>query len=213
MQFMLRTLTIFLLLIESINSISFHLPINTRKCLKEEIHKDTMVTGEYDVTVLPGLTTHLDVKDTKGHTLYNKEDATKGKFAFTTEEFDIFEVCFETKLPHGQQQHHLSATHTTKEVTIHIKHGIETKDYDALAKANKLKPLEVELSRLEDLSAAIVSDFAYMKQREEEMRDTNESTNNKVLYFSIFSMCCLMSLAIWQVLYLRRYFKAKKLID
>ncbi|CAF4055300.1 unnamed protein product, partial [Rotaria sordida] len=42
------------------------------------------------------------------------------------------------------------------------------------------------LSRLEDLSAAIVSDFAYMKQREEEMRDTNESTNNKVLYFSIF---------------------------
>ncbi|CAF1500010.1 unnamed protein product [Rotaria sordida] len=69
------------------------------------------------------------------------------------------------------------------------------------------------LSRLEDLSAAIVSDFAYMKQREEEMRDTNESTNNKVLYFSIFSMHCLMSLAIWQVLYLRRYFKAKKLID
>ena len=52
-----------------------------------------------------------------------------------------------------------------------------------------------------------------MKQREEEMRSTNESTNSKVLYFSVFSMGCLMSLAIWQVLYLRRYFKAKKLID
>jgi p24 family protein delta-1 len=172
-----------------------------------------MVTGEYDITMLPGLPTHLEVKDTKGHTLYNKEDATKGKFAFTTEEYDIFEICFETKVAQGQQQHNLAAQHTTKEVSIKIKHGIETKDYDALAKANKLKPLEVELSRLEDLSAAIVSDFAYMKQREEEMRDTNESTNNKVLYFSIFSMCCLMSLAIWQVLYLRRYFKAKKLID
>ena len=172
-----------------------------------------MVTGDYDITVLPGLATHLDVKDTKGHTLYNKEDANKGKFAFTTEEYDIFEICFETKQVQGQQQNHLSAQHTTKEVTFQIKHGVETKDYDALAKANKLKPLEVELSRLEDLSAAIVSDFAYMKQREEEMRDTNESTNNKVLYFSIFSMGCLMSLAIWQVLYLRRYFKAKKLID
>ena len=172
-----------------------------------------MVTGDYDITVLPGLPTHLDVKDTKGHTLYNKEDASKGRFAFTTEEYDIFEVCFETKLAAGQQQHHLSSEHTTKEVSIKIKHGVETKDYDALAKTNKLKPLEVELSRLEDLSAAIVSDFAYMKQREEEMRDTNESTNNKVLYFSIFSMGCLMSLAIWQVLYLRRYFKAKKLID
>ena len=30
-----------------------------------------------------------------------------------------------------------------------------------------------------------------MKQREEEMRSTNESTNSRVLYFSIFSMLCL----------------------
>jgi hypothetical protein len=29
------------------------------------------------------------------------------------------------------------------------------------------------LKRLEDLSEAIVQDFAYMRQREEEMRDTN----------------------------------------
>lgn len=40
-----------------------------------------------------------------------------------------------------------------------------------------------------------------------------ESTNNRVLFFSIFSMCCLLGLATWQVLYLRRFFKAKKLID
>ena len=33
--------------------------------------------------------------------------------------------------------------------------------------------MEVELKRLEDLSESIVQDFAYMRQREEEMRDTN----------------------------------------
>uniref|UniRef100_A0A673G5W7 Transmembrane p24 trafficking protein 10 n=1 Tax=Sinocyclocheilus rhinocerous TaxID=307959 RepID=A0A673G5W7_9TELE len=60
-----------------------------------------------------------------------------------------------------------------------------------IAKVEKLKPLEVELRRLEDLSESVVNDFAYMKKREEEMRDTNESTNTRVLYFSIFSMCCL----------------------
>lgn len=42
-----------------------------------------------------------------------------------------------------------------------------------IAKVEKLKPLEVELRRLEDLSESIVNDFAYMKKREEEMRDTN----------------------------------------
>lgn len=42
-----------------------------------------------------------------------------------------------------------------------------------MAQAEKLKPLEIELRRLEDLAEAIVNDFAYMKAREEEMRDTN----------------------------------------
>lgn len=42
-----------------------------------------------------------------------------------------------------------------------------------LAKAEKLKPLEVELRRLEDLSKSIVDDFEYMKAREKMMRDTN----------------------------------------
>ncbi|EDS32091.1 integral membrane protein, Tmp21-I [Culex quinquefasciatus] len=81
-----------------------------------------------------------------------------------------------------------------------------------IGEAAKLKPLEVDLKRLEDLSDAIVQDFALMRKREEEMRDTNESTNSRVLFFSIFSMCCLLGLATWQVLYLRRYFIAKKLI-
>ena len=75
---------------------------------------------------------------------------------------------------------------------MNVKHGVEAKNYEGLGDANKLKPLEVELKRLEDLSLSIVQDFAYMRQREEEMRDTNESTNSRVLYFSIFSMCCLL---------------------
>jgi|GEM_PF-6163740 len=33
--------------------------------------------------------------------------------------------------------------------------------------------MEVELKRLEDLSEEIVKDFAFMRKREEEMRNTN----------------------------------------
>ena len=45
--------------------------------------------------------------------------------------------------------------------------------FSKIAEAAKLKPLELELKKLEDLSDAIVQDFALMKKREEEMRDTN----------------------------------------
>lgn len=54
-----------------------------------------------------------------------------------------------------------------------MKHGVEAKNYEDIGKAEKLKPMEVELRRLEDLSDAIVKDFAFMRQREEEMRTTN----------------------------------------
>lgn len=96
---------------------------------------------------------------------------------------------------------------------LSVKRGIEAKSYSDIAKAEKLKPMELELKKLEDLAEAIVSDFAYMKSREKMMRDTNESTNSRVLWFSIFSMAVLLGLALWQVFYLKRFFKAKKLIE
>ena len=37
---------------------------------------------------------HLKVTDSKDHILYNKEDAKTGKFAFTTDDQDMFEICF-----------------------------------------------------------------------------------------------------------------------
>lgn len=189
-----------------IDGLMFHLPVNQRKCLKEEIHKDVLVTGEYEMSDGPGQRASLKVTDSKGHVLYQKEEASKGKFAFTTEEYDMFEICFETHMQGGGQG-------ADREVFLSLKHGVEAKNYQDIAKAEKLKPLEVELKKLEDLSESIVNDFAYMRSREEEMRDTNESTHSRVLYFSMFSMLCLMGLATWQVLYLRRFFKAKKLIE
>lgn len=197
--------TLYILSLTGVDAIWFHLGQNQKKCLREEIHKDVLVTGEYEAQE-NGQRVDLSVTDSKGHILYSKENAVKGKFAFTTEEYDMFEVCFIGKAMSGVQS-------PDREVFLSVKHGVEAKSYDELAKAEKLKPLEVELRRLEDLSKSIVDDFAYMRAREEEMRDTNESTHSRVMYFSIFSMGCLLGLATWQVLYLRRYFKAKKLIE
>ena len=41
-----------------------------------------------------GFNFRLQVADSRGHTLFRKEDANKGKFAFTTEDYEMFEVCF-----------------------------------------------------------------------------------------------------------------------
>ncbi|CAG0886810.1 unnamed protein product [Darwinula stevensoni] len=233
-------LSVFLAILDmGCNALIFKLEPNARKCLSEEVHKDVLVAGEYTISEGAGQQTDLQVTDSKGNILVNRDNTHGGKFAFTTDDYDVFEVCFINKVPHasgiilvffvlhvsfceltttitkiGISLHFIPGTHlTAQEVHLTIKLGVEAKSYENLGEASKLKPLEVELKRLEDLSESIVQDFAYMRQREEEMRDTNESTNSRVLYLSIFSMCCLLGLATWQVLYLRKYFKSKKLID
>ena len=71
-----------------------------RKCLKEEIHKDVLVTGEYEYTEVAGQNVDLMVLDTKGHHFVNRENADKeGKFAFTTDDYDVFEICFISRVP------------------------------------------------------------------------------------------------------------------
>ena len=52
------------------------------------------------------------------------------------------------------------------QVFLATKHGVEAKNYENLGDAAKLKPLEVELKRLEDMSESIVQDFAFMRKRE-----------------------------------------------
>ncbi|CAD6193395.1 unnamed protein product [Caenorhabditis auriculariae] len=183
----MKTLLVGFVLILSVSALRFYVPAKEKKCLKEEIHKNVVVSGEYEFSEGIGYTGSVHVTDTRGHTLYKRErfQDLKGKFAFTADEYDIFEICISNDPPAGQLGE-------KREVSLIMKHGVEAKNYEDVAKAEKLKPLEVELRRLEDLADAI------------EMRTTNESTNNRVLYLSIFSMLCLLGLAAWQLFSRRR---------
>ena len=158
----MKFLMLLLVLIARGDGLMFNLEPNNRKCLKEEIHKGVLVTGDYDISSHPGQVVDLMVIDTKGQHFVNYENTEKGKFAFTTDDYDVYEICFLSRVPGGMRaQRH--------EVFLQTKHGVEAKSYEGLADANKLKPLEIELKRLEDLSESIVQDFAHMRQREEEV--------------------------------------------
>lgn len=72
--------------------------------------------------------------------------------------------------------------------------------------------MEVEIRRMEGVIEDIVSELDYLKAREMRMRDTNESTNDRVKFFSMLSIATLIACGAWQVLYLRKFFQTKKLI-
>lgn len=153
-------------LIFNVDGIRLYLEPNTRRCIKESVRKDVLMSGEYDLSDVPGIRTDVQVLDSKGHTAFNRESIDKGKFIVTSDDDDLHDICFTSYLTPGHQP-------SPRELHLEIKHGVEAKKYENLAEVGKLKPLEMELTKLEDLSSSIVSDFEYMKKREEEMRDTN----------------------------------------
>lgn len=189
-------------------TIRFDLQPNSRKCLKEEMRKNLLAVGDYEVSSLPGTQVDFQITDSKGHSalIRNNVDG-KGKFAVTSDEDDIYDFCFTyTSSPHTSHQL------LPREVNLEVRLGVEAKQYDS-ATTDKLKQLETELSKLEDLSNSVIEDFAHLKKRESEMQDTNASTSNRIFWQTIISLIVVLGLAGWQVIYLRQFFRSRKLID
>lgn len=194
-------------IISGANGISFEMSKLGPKCLQEDVQKDVLVVGDFSTENGHGIHIDVEITDSKKHRVYYKEDASQGKFAFHSDDYDTYDICFLRRTTSN------AATDIPSSVTLNVKIGVEARSYEQLAEAEHLSAMEVELRRLEDLADSVVRDFGMMKKREELHRDTNESTNERMLHFSIFSMVCLLGLAVWQVLYLKQYFKKKKLID
>jgi len=99
-----------------------------------------------------------------------------------------------------------------RHVELDIDIGADAKDWSAIQAGEKLKPVEAELRRIEEVVAEIVNEMDYLRGREQKLRDTNESTNERVKWFAFGTMGVLVALGGWQVVYLRAYFRSKHLI-
>ena len=94
-----------------------------------------------------------------------------------------------------------------RHVELDIEIGADAKDWSGIAEAEKLKPIDTDLRRIEESVDEIVAEMEYLKAREQRLRDTNESTNERVKWFAFGTMGMLIGLGAWQIVYLRAYFR------
>lgn len=130
----------------------------------------------------------------------------ESRSAFTVHEDTYISVCFRNELLPGGQQG------ASRHVELDIDIGADAMDWSAIQKAEKLQPMEAELRRIESSLGEVVDKMDYLKVREQRLRDTNESTNERVKGFAVLGMITLIGSGVWQVFYLRRFFQRKKLI-
>lgn len=95
----------------------------------------------------------------------------------------------------------------SRHVELDVDIGADAKDWSAIQAAEKLKPMEMELRRIEEMVQELVNEMEYLKTREQKLRDTNESTNERVKWFALGTIGMLIGLGAWQVVYLRAYFR------
>lgn len=120
---------LFLILILSTlsNAVRFYLQPGTKRCLKEEMRKSVISTGEYELSDGLGQRTDLQITDSKGHSALLRENIDKGKIAVTSDEDDIYDICF-ISYSQGHQM-------PPREVYIDLKHGVEAKNYEEVIMA------------------------------------------------------------------------------
>lgn len=90
---------------------------------------------------------------------------------------------------------------------LDIEIGADARDWSAIQAQEKLKPVEADLRRIEEMVGEVVTEMDYSRTREKNLRDTNESTNERVKWFAYGTMGMLVGLGAWQVVYLRAYFR------
>jgi hypothetical protein len=154
------------------------------------------------------LTAPPQIKDAVGNDYGRPRDVVgESRHAFHAHADTAFDVCFENIL---------TATHAIQDpyrnIELDIDIGADAKDWNAIQAGEKLKPVEAELKRVSEVASEIVAELDYLRGREIKLRDTNESTNERVKWFAICTMGMLMALGAWQIVYLRAYFRSKHLI-
>lgn len=204
-------LCVFALLVSQISALHFDIPASTNPepfCIRDFVAEGQLVviTIDTDGSVGDGQVLNLNVRGSNGNEYRKKKDfAGELRVAFNAPASVSFDVCFENLAQ-------VSGRSMSRSVEVDIESGSEARDWNKISASEKLKPIELELRKIEELADEIVDELTYLKTREERMRDTNESTNSRVTNFSFIVITLLISLGLFQINYLRNFFKAKHII-
>ncbi|KAG5654060.1 hypothetical protein H0H81_007786 [Sphagnurus paluster] len=167
-----------------------------KECFFEDLHKHDKMTVTYQV----GGGGHLDIDfwltDPEDRVLGKQIRQSTGSLSITAEKDGRHELCFSNQM---------SAV-TDKMVSFNVHGVIYVAGDDIVA------PVEREIRSLANGLLAVKDEQEYIVVRERTHRNTAESTNSRVKWWSILQAVVLFSVVAWQIYYLKSFFEVKRVI-
>jgi hypothetical protein len=134
------------------------------------------------------------IKDPNGNKIHSEAQVTNGDVKISIEYPGRYEYCFSNE----------ASTVATKDVTFHV-HGLFQVDSESVIPES----LDAEVKTLSKLMQDIKNEQGYIVIRERTHRNTAESTNARVKWWSIFQLIVVAVNSIFQIYYLKRFFEVK----
>ena len=153
----------------------------------------------------PGIGMHVEVRDPDEKTILSKVYSSDGKFTFKSHTPGEHVICLYSNT---------SAWFAGSQLRVHldIQVGESAVDYAQVAQKEKLTELQLRVRQLMDQVEQITKEQNYQRYREERFRSTSESTNSRVLWWSLAQTVILLGMGFWQIRHLKSFFEAKKLV-
>ncbi|KAG7581010.1 GOLD domain [Arabidopsis suecica] len=198
-------------LFQAVEAIWLTVPTTGERCVYEDIQANVVVVLDYicidEAFTQLGPTLDVRVTSPYGKELYKIANVTHGQAAFTTSESGTFLACLAM---HHDQSHH--SVNNSVIVSLDWKMGIRAKDWDSVAKKEKIEGVELEIRKSTEYASAIRANILYLRIREAYMREINEKTNQRVAQLALMSFGVAFGVSIIQVWHLKRFFLKKKLL-
>ncbi|XP_018328392.1 transmembrane emp24 domain-containing protein eca [Agrilus planipennis] len=209
-------LVFFIGLFQLSSALYFHIGETERKCFIEEIPDDTNVIVNYKVELYdprtggfmpssPGIGMHVEVRDPDDKVILSRVYSSEGRISFTSHAPGEHVICMYSNS---------SAWFGGSQLRVHldIQVGEHAINYGDVVQKEKLSELQLRIRQLLDQVEQITKEQNYQRYREERFRQTSESTNSRVLWWSIIQTVILLAMGAWQMNHLKRFFEAKKLV-
>lgn len=174
--------------------------VNDVECVYEYVlYEGDTVSGNFVVvdhdifwsTDHPGI--DFTVTSPAGNTVHTLKGTSGEKFEFKAPRSGMYKFCF----------HNSFSTPETVSFYIHVGHIPNEHD---LAKDEHLDPINVKIAELREALESVTAEQKYLKARDARHRRTNESTQKRVIYYTLGEYLLLALASGLQMLYIRGLF-------
>lgn len=214
----MRLFLIFATITVSLEALYFQMGEKEKKCFIEEVPEDTIVTGKYKAQLFDektnkfedspqGMGMHVEVSDPNKDTMLSRAYGATGKFTFKSAHPGEHSICI-----HSNSTKWSLFAGGKLRIHLDLQVGEHANNYAEIAQKEKLTELQLRVRQLLDQVQMIQKEQNYQRYREEKFRMTSETTNQRVLRWSIVQTVVLVGAGIWQMRHLKGFFEAKKLV-